>query len=357
MQTGLFAARQFRRLGNANIRVYVVRGNHEAESHVRSAITWPDNVHEFSVRKAETFRLEELGIALHGRGFAQPAVSDDPVPEYPAAIDGLFNIGVLHTNVGGNEEHPRYAPTTREALEAKGYDYWALGHIHKRYDIADRPHIAYSGNTQGRHVRETGPKGCLLVSVDDGQLAGVEFRPTDVLRWYWPEITLSAQDGLAELYAAVREQLERCQAESDGRFAAVRLTIAGRCAAHNHLLDGAMRAEAIAEIRNQANELNEEVWVEEIRFDTSPAIDLEKVRAGGDLIGELLRQIDSVANDDDKLAALGRDHLAALEQSRPGLLEQAGVKLQDSASLRSWLRQAEGLLVGHLLSGGDDETA
>lgn len=357
MQTGLFTARQFRRLGEANILVYLVRGNHDAKSQVQKALSWPDNVHEFSVRKAETFRLDDLGIALHGRGFAQPEVSDDPVPEYPAAIDGLFNIGVLHTNVGGSEEHPRYAPTTREALEAKGYDYWALGHIHKRFDIADRPPIAYSGNTQGRHVRETGPKGCLLVSVEDGQLAGVEFRPTDVVRWYWPKITLAARDGLPELYTAVREQLEQCQAESDGRFAAVRLTISGRCAAHNALLNAATRAEAIAEIRNQANELDEEVWVEEIRFDTSPAVDLEKLRAGGDLLGELLRQIEDVANDGDKLASLGKDYLAVLEQSQPGLLEQAGIKLHDAENLKSWLRQAEGLLVGHLLSGGDDETA
>ena len=210
VQTGLFTARQFRRLGDAHIGVYLVRGNHDAESQVRSAITWPENVREFSVRRAETFRLDDLGVALHGRGFALPEVPDDPVPEYPAAIGGLFNIGVLHTNVGGSEEHPRYAPTTREALEAKGYDYWALGHIHKRCTISDRPHIAYSGNTQGRHVRETGPKGCLLVSVEDGQLAGVEFRPTDVVRWHRPEIVLATRDGLPELYAAVREQLERC---------------------------------------------------------------------------------------------------------------------------------------------------
>jgi DNA repair protein SbcD/Mre11 len=357
METGLFTARQFRRLAEAQIEVYLVRGNHDAASQVRQAVTWPDNVHEFSVRRAETFRLDGFGVALHGRGFAQAEVADDPVPEYPAPVKGMFNIGVLHTNVGGSEEHPRYAPTTREALEAKGYDYWALGHIHQRYVIVEHPHIAYSGNTQGRHVRETGAKGCLLITVEEGQLAGVEFRATDVVRWHWPEIVLADNDGLPELYAAVRERLERCRAESEGRFAAVRLSIAGRCAAHHALLDGAARAEAIAEIRNQANELDEEVWVEEIRFDTSPAVDVAQLRAGGDLLGELLRQIDRVAGNPDDLLALGKDRLAAIEQSRPGLMEQAGIELRNPENLGRWLRQAEGILVGHLLAGGDLETA
>ena len=287
MQTGLFTARQFRRLHDAKIKVYLVRGNHDAASQVRQAVTWPDNVHEFSVRKAETIRLDDLGVALHGRGFAQPQVTDDPVPEYPAPVSGLFNIGVLHTNVDGSQDHDPYAPTSRATLEAKGYDYWALGHIHKRQIIAERPYIAYPGNTQGRHVRETGAKGCLLVSVEEGQLAGVEFRPTDVVRWHWAHVTLADQDGLPELYTAVREQLEHCRQESDGRFAAVRLTIAGRCAAHEALLGSGPRAEAIAEIRNQANELDEEVWVEEIRFETLPPVDLEKLRAGWRPAGRL----------------------------------------------------------------------
>jgi DNA repair exonuclease SbcCD nuclease subunit len=352
MQTGLFTARQFRRLADAKIKVYLVRGNHDAASQVRQAITWPDNVVEFSFHKAETFCLDDAGVALHGRGFAQPEVAEDPVPEYPAPMRGMFNIGVLHTNVGGNEEHPRYAPTTRAALEAKGYDYWALGHVHKRSTIAERPHIAYSGNTQGRHVRETGPKGCLLVSVEDNQLASVEFLPTDVVRWHWARITLEAQDGLPELYAAVRKELQRCREDSDGRFAAVRLTIAGRCSAHETLLDGGRRAEAIGEIRNQANELGE-VWVEEILLETLPPVDLGRLRAAGDLLGELLRQIEGLAANQEELAALAKDALAALEQSRPGLLEQAGIQLRDPQNLARWLRQAEGLLVGHLVSGGD----
>ena len=353
MQTGLFTARQLRRLADANVKVFLVRGNHDAASQVRSAITWPDNVHEFSVRKAETFRLDDLGVALHGRGFAQPEVADDPVPEFPPPVRGMFNIGVLHTNVGGNDDHPRYAPTTRSELEAKGYDYWALGHVHKRATIAERPHIAYSGNTQGRHVRETGPKGCLLVSVEDGQLASVQFRATDVVRWHASRITLGDRDGLPELYAAAEKELRRSREESEGRFAAVRLTIAGRCAAHEALLGGGTRAEAIAEIRNLANAMDEEVWVEEILLETLPPVDMDKLRSAGDLMGELLRQIDALANDPNALAALAKDCTAAMEQGWPGLLEQAGIAHREPEKLATWLRQAEGMLVGHLLSGGD----
>jgi len=352
MQTGLFTARQFRRLCDVKIKVYLVRGNHDAASQVRQAITWPGNVHEFSVRKAETVCLDDLGVALHGRGFAQPEVTDDPVPEYPDPVPGLFNIGVLHTNVGGSEDHPRYAPTSRATLEAKGYDYWALGHIHKRCAVAERPYIGYSGNTQGRHVRETGAKGCLLVSVEDGQLASAEFRPIDVVRWHWARVTLNERDGLPELYDAVKQELLNCRQASDGRFAAVRLNIGGRCAAHETLLNSGPRSEAIAEIRNLANGLDEEVWVEEIRFETSPPVDLEKLRAGGDLLGEMLRHIETVAGNQEELATLG-ERLAVLDQSRPGVLEQADIHLNDPDRLKSWLHQAEGLLVGHLLSGGD----
>lgn len=352
MQTGLFAARQFRRLRDANIKLFLVRGNHDAESKVRSAITWPDNVHEFSVRKAETVQLDDLGVALHGRGFAQPEVPDDPLPEYPDPSPGLFNIGVLHTNVGGSDEHPRYAPTSLAALNAKGYDYWALGHIHKRQILSQRPFIAYSGNTQGRHVRETGEKGCLLVSVEDGQLVGAEFRATDVVRWHWARITLNDRDGLAGLYEAVRQELHQCRQASDGRFAAVRLNVGGRCDAHESLLSGGQRAEAIAEIRNLANALDEEIWIEEVCFDTSPPVDLEKLRAGGDLLGEMLRRIETTASGTQELAALS-ERLAALEQSRPEVLEQAGICLRDPDCVARWLRQAEGLLIGRLLSGGD----
>ena len=134
MRTGLWTAGQFRRLARENISVYLIRGNHDAASKVRARIDWPKNeqgaqiVHEFSVRKAETFQLADLGVALHGRGFAHQEAPDDLAKDYPDPVDGAFNIGVLHTSLSGDANHDTYAPTSEQVLVNKGYDYWALTH-------------------------------------------------------------------------------------------------------------------------------------------------------------------------------------------------------------------------------------
>src|SRR5690606_40260244 len=44
------------------------------------------------------------------------------------------------------------------------YDYWALGHVHQRELLHADPPILFSGCLQGRHARETGPKGATIVS-------------------------------------------------------------------------------------------------------------------------------------------------------------------------------------------------
>src|SRR5699024_2062609 len=47
----------------------------------------------------------------------------------------------------------------------KDYDYWALGHIHKRQELHESPPVIYPGNIQGRHRNELGTKGCYLVEL------------------------------------------------------------------------------------------------------------------------------------------------------------------------------------------------
>ncbi len=348
MQTGLWTARQFRRLESANIRLYLIRGNHDAASKVRSSITWPGNVFEFSTRKPQTFQIEPLRVALHGQGFAKQECLDDLASQYPDAVRGWFNIGVLHTSLTGDATHDTYAPTSLSVLHSRHYNYWALGHIHQRSNpqVYDKPYIAYSGNTQGRHVNETGPKGCLLVTVDD-EIQDVEFLPTDVLRWYRLEISLDENDNVTELLTKVQTRLAECHDQSGGRFSAVRLELRGACKAHQRLVKRADREETLAEIRNIANDLDEEIWIEKIRLETRPLANLNTLRQGQDLLGGLLRDIDHTRNDDKSLATLAGE-LTALESKASIELKAAGIDLSDLDQLRIWLTDAESMLVSRL---------
>ncbi len=352
VQTGLWTAGQFRRLQREDIPVYMIRGNHDALSKVRPSITWPENVHEFSVRRPETLKIESLGVALHGQGFAHQQCNDDLAATYPDAVDGMFNIGVLHTSLSGSTEHDTYAPTREDVLVGRGYDYWALGHIHQRSEPPIRnkqPFIAYSGNTQGRHINEAGEKGCLLVTVED-EIENIEFFPTDTLRWHRVAVDLQEADAIADLVAIVKDRLVECHQNADGRFCAVRVVVRGACAAHRQLVQRVHREETIAEIRNQANDLDEEVWVEKILFATSPPVDLEKLREGADLVGDLVREIDDIAQDEDDLRALAKEFTALADKAAIELRD-AQIDLDDPRRLQDWLKQAEGLLVSQLTEG------
>ena len=80
---------------------------------------------------------------------------------------------------------------------------------------------------------------------------------------------------------------------------------------------------------------------------------MEKLRAAGDLLGDLLRHINALYDNQEELAALGK-RLLALEENQPGLLGQARIQLQSTDQLKAWLRQAEGdFWSGASLSGGD----
>ena len=179
---GLFFNRQLARLTNRGVRPIFLRGNHDADSVVTKSLTWPDRVVEFSTRKPETHRIEELRVALHGRGFPRRDVTENYAAAYPDPLAGWFNIGVLHTACG-RAGHENYAPCTPDDLAARGYDYWALGHVHAFEIVSRDPWIVYPGNLQGRSIRECGDKGAVIVDVADGRVAGVRRVLTDRARW------------------------------------------------------------------------------------------------------------------------------------------------------------------------------
>jgi len=211
-ESGRFFAQQMLRLASAEqpIPVFMVKGNHDAIS-ILSRDLPVENVFTFSAVKAQTKMLPEIGVAIHGRSYSRPDTTDDISQEYPAPVQGSFNIGILHTCAGGRPGHERYAPCEIEALKRKGYDYWALGHVHRREIISDNPYIIFPGNLQGRKFVESAPegKGCTEITVENGIVVRAEHKAFDVVRWSLLEVDISecatAQEATSQVIAELRQ--------------------------------------------------------------------------------------------------------------------------------------------------------
>ncbi|GGF54667.1 metallophosphoesterase [Azorhizobium oxalatiphilum] len=265
--TGQFFVRQMGRLARANIKVFLIRGNHDAESVITRNLPLPDNVHSFPVGAAESIGLPALGVTLHGRGFGTRHVPENVVLSYPPAASGQFNIGLLHTSLTGREGHDVYAPCTVEDLTRLGYDYWALGHIHQREVVSESPAVVFPGNLQGRHARETGPKGATLVSVENGRIMQMEALALDVARFAHVELDLSGLADIPAFHAAAGRVLAEARAEAEGRPLALRLTLTGRTDLHAHLT---AHAEQVHEdMQALAFHAGADVLIEKVRLATS----------------------------------------------------------------------------------------
>ncbi|MGK7867322.1 metallophosphoesterase family protein [Falsiroseomonas sp. E2-1-a20] len=262
--TGLFFAEQMKRLARP---CFLLRGNHDAKSIITKDLSLPPNVREFSTRSCTSHELGELGIALHGHSFPNRAVPEDISEGYCDPLPGFLNIGLLHTSANDPGEHETYAPCEPGRLALKGYDYWALGHIHARQVIQQRPWIVFPGNLQGRHIRETGAKGCSLVTVEDRRIVAVEHRAVDTLRWALLEVDATAADDAA-LARRIADAVQQALSGAEDRPMLARLVLHGEAPPHPALATDAARL--AAECRNAAIEAGGELWVEKVRLRTTP---------------------------------------------------------------------------------------
>lgn len=300
-RTGLFFVRQMGRLAQAGISVFLLYGNHDAESQITRRLTLPPNVNVFSARKPETFQLQHLNVALHGQSFRQRDVKDNLVPTYPAPIAGCFNIGVLHTGLGGMQGHANYAPCAIEDLINKGYDYWALAHVHQAAVLSERPHVVFCGNLQGRHIRETGPKGASLITVEDGQVEAISPLHVDCVRWIHLPVPVGPCNASADAIDRVREAIEEAVGrQAQGRLLACRIELIGQTKLHGELLASADRL--LAEAKAAALSLGEEAaWVERLVIGTAKP---ETAASRKDALGDLQRIIESAGGDVELQARL-----------------------------------------------------
>ena len=320
--TGHFFCREMGRLNKAGIPVYLLFGNHDADSEMTKKLTLPPNVHQFENRKASTFRIEELKVALHGRSYKEAATVENLATSYPAPIAGWLNIGVLHTALEGYAAHANYAPCSLAELTAKGYDYWALGHVHEHAILQKDPWVVFPGNLQGRHIRETGARGAMLVTADESGIHSVERLLVDVLRWYVVNVDASEAKTLEEVVRLVGRAFERLIVETPEKiYLSVRVCIKGRTPAHGELfgLESHLREEILGQAAGQGID---RIWVEKVRIETEPITDAAHIIARSDAIADLQGFLDEAPEDAALLESL-------MEDLRP-LVDKAPFELTQS---------------------------
>ena len=330
---GLFFIRQAKRLREARIPVYVVKGNHDAENTLTRDLRFPENVYVFGHLRPETKRIESLNVAIHGQSFREKNITSDLTVNYPPEIPGVFNIGLLHTCLEGSLLHPSYAPVSAATLAAKHYQYWALGHVHQRRSLEqDGVPIVFPGNLQGRFIPEIGPKGCEIVTVDDDFVIISRFEALDVVRWLEETIDLTSASSVDDVDRLAADALNRARVNHPNRLLAIRLHLQGTTELTSWLLRGEDLRDRLTSI---AVDLGE-IWLERIIVETLPPAATGEFPLVSE-IGEIIAELDA---DEIRIGELMKQ-FANLSSQLTGELAESDVAhtLTDFASFRALVRR------------------
>lgn len=260
-KTAAFLTAQLDRLHSAGIAVFYIKGNHDAENPITGALSLPDNVHVFDGRGGKV-QLDGTDVWIHGVSFSGRHAPDSLLGKFPAPVAGAVNIAMLHTSLVGAVGHDPYAPCTVAELAGMGFDYWALGHVHKRQVHSEAPWIVMPGIPQGRDIGEAGAKSASLLTIENGAIAVREV-PTSAITFLHHEMDVSGHDHADTLRSHLRAALAELAA-GQTVDAILRLTLTGATPLHWQLLrDRDIWQETLEQMAQDTGVL----WLEKLRFD------------------------------------------------------------------------------------------
>ncbi|MCK4340226.1 MAG: DNA repair exonuclease [Phycisphaerae bacterium] len=336
-------------LAEHGIRSFVVHGNHDPLDGWSAAIDWPDGIHIFRGDQIETVTVERDGravAAISGISYPTREEKRNLAGLFRPSESGLFEIGLLHCNCGGNTGHEDYAPCRPEELVQMGLDYWALGHVHTKSILGTNPHVVYPGNTQGRNIRETGERGCYCVTVDDLGAVELEFCALDAVRWLTRAVSIVGVETVDALEGELLRALDELRAQGAGRPIVARLELTGRGPLHRELRRDTAVADLLERLRETGAAETPFAWVQDLELHTRPEIDLDRLRESKDLLGQTLRIARNLGDAPDLKDALAPTLAELYDHAR---VRKAIEPLSD-AELKRLLEEAE-LLCVDLLEG------
>lgn len=300
-----------KRLSDAGICCFIVHGNHDPIDEGWSAVrSWPERVTVFESGRVQSVPVEREGrtiAVVHGISYPRRAVTENLARLIRRSESNCLQVGVLHCNVGSNRDHESYSPCSVDDLVEAGLDYWALGHVHTRQMLrSGAPWIAYPGNPQGLSLRPTerGPKGALLVEVEDGHVARTEFIALDVVRFVEFQVDVSDVGDVAGLKDLILDSAREQAEVNDGRACVLRVVLVGRGELHAELGRTRTAEHMLDEVRSAIASSAPPIWVDGIENRTRAVVDIEALRGRGDFAGDLIGMATTVAESAIERASL-----------------------------------------------------
>ena len=151
--------------------IYIAPGNHDpyTKNSYYNKYNWSKNVKIFGP-KVEKIETQDANI--YGYGFDDFYCSDSGIENIELERTEKPNILIIHGNIDGSTiEDMQYNSMSKKMLEEKGFDYVALGHIHKKdYNTEENQKIVYPGSTISLGFDELGEHGMIVGNLEKNKL-------------------------------------------------------------------------------------------------------------------------------------------------------------------------------------------
>lgn len=212
--------REFAKCGD--MKIFISPGNHDPYSvgSVYDTTEFPENVHVFGGER-EVVSLDGIGVDVYGFGFTSKNYISSPVSGWNIRDKSKINILVTHGDMVGSGEMT--GPVTKQEIAASGFDYIALGHIHKPTGLLCENGVFYSypGCIEGRSFDELGYKGAMFGTVDKGN-AEMALKRFSKSRYEQISVDISGVNEKMEALDVIRSAIRRYTDDT-----ALRLTLTG----------------------------------------------------------------------------------------------------------------------------------
>lgn len=278
-----------------NFKVVISPGNHDPfTTDSPYASQWPENAIIFKNNKIECIELDDLKVRLWGSAFKGAYEKQNFLKDfYIEKQDNIVDICVMHGNISSSGEDV-YCPVKICDIEKSGFDYVALGHVHKRSEIfrTGRTYYAYAGCPEGRGFDETGDKGFYIGTISKGY-CDLNFKKICKRAYELIDIDISDSETENEVIDLILEKAK----EIYGNAYSENL--------YNVTLIGCISEDFFVDILKLETALNEKLFFAKVTDNTETEINADKLKFRNDFksifIKKMFSKIENSKNEHEKI--------------------------------------------------------